>query len=279
MAAFKPTWRTVLVFGTGLIPPITVIALVLLLAARSLPAFQNVAMSTMLSPIWAPDAGAFGILPLVIGTLFCASLSTVMCVLLGVPAAVRLAFFASASESRMSVLVLTVLSSLPSVLVGLMCLELVARYIGLSVASGVTALFLMTWPSFTLLLYARLRQQGVQIVDAARALGIPEHKAVYRLVLQKIRGDLTLAITFTLGKAAGEAMAVSFVIGNVPHTGFLPALFKGAHTLTTMVLKNHGAASGEHLSMVYVAILSLGVLIVSMNALGALLASKLMKNR
>jgi len=279
MFDLKPTWRMVLVFSVGLVPPVTVIALVLLLAVRAVPAFQSVEIGTMLSAWWAPETGAFGVLPLLVGTVFCAFLSTIACVLVGVPGAVSLAFFASTLERRVSILVLTVLASLPSVLVGLFCLELVARYIGLSVASGVIALFLMTWPSFTLVLYARLRQQGGQIVDAARALGIPERKAVYRLVLQKIRGDLTLAATFTLGKGAGEAMAVSFVIGNIPHTGFLPALFEGAHTLTTMVLKNHGAASGEHLGMVYVAILILGALIVFMNALGAFLASELMKNR
>lgn len=279
MKNFKLSGRTALIFGVGLIPPVAVISLVLLLAARTQPAFQEIEISSMMSTVWAPEADAFGIMPLVTGTLFCATLSTVLCILIGVPAAVRLAFFASASESRMNVLVLTVLSSLPSVLVGLMCLELISRYFGLSVASGVVALFLMTWPSFTLLFYARLRQQGSHMVDAAKALGIPERKAVYRLVLLKIRGDLTLATTFTLGKAAGEAMAISFVIGNVPHTGFFPDLLEAAHTLTTMVLKSHGAASDEQLGMVYVAILVLGALIICVNALGTLLASKLITNR
>ncbi len=279
MTGLKSTGRTALIFSMGLIPPIAVIAMVLLLAARTLPAFHEIEIRVMTSAVWAPETGAFGVTPLLVGTLFCATLSTILCVLIGVPAAVRLAFFAPAFESKLTILVLTVLSSLPSVLVGLMCLELITQYFGLSVASGVVALFLMTWPSFTILFFARLRQDGSHIVEAARALGIPEHKAVYRLVLLKLRGDLTLATTFTLGKAAGEAMAVSFVIGNVPHTGFLPTLFEGAHTLTTMVLKNHGAASGEHLGMVYVAILILGALIVCINALGAILASKLMKNR
>ena len=171
MTGLKSTGRTALIFGMGLIPPIAVVAMVLLLAARTLPAFHGIEIGAMMSAVWAPEAGAFGVMPLLVGTLFCATLSTIICVLIGVPAAVRLAFFATAAESKLTILVLTVLSSLPSVLVGLMCLELITQYFGLSVASGVVALFLMTWPSFTILFFARLRQDGSHIVDAARALG------------------------------------------------------------------------------------------------------------
>ncbi|MEM6945493.1 MAG: ABC transporter permease subunit, partial [Pseudomonadota bacterium] len=224
---------------------------------------------------WRPVEGLFGLGPLVLASLGLAVVATALSVLLGLPAAVRLALLAGVREARIGSGTLTLLAGLPSVIVGLAGLFLLVPVTGFSALSAILTLTLMTWPVYTLLLYTTLTQVVAEKVAAAEALGIPPRTAAYRIGLAEIRAAHVRILALVLGKAVGEATAVSLVGGNLAQTGWALDPLAAVHTLTTMVLKDHGAAAGDHLAAVYVAALCLGGAILTINLVGAVLARRL----
>jgi phosphate transport system permease protein len=227
---------------------------------------------------WKPPAGRFGMVGLVLASLVLACGAAMLSVLVGTPAAVRLAFFAGHTEASVARAALGLMAGLPSIIVGLVGLAWVTPFTGYTLIAGLGTLFLMIFPTYVLLAAAALEQEAAQRRPTCRALGLTDRDFAYRVALRAVLPALVAAGALALGKGLGEATAVSLVIGNVTgHAGdtALPGLFSPASTLTSVILKDHGGATGLHRGALFVAALWLAVLVVVIHAAGALIAARL----
>jgi phosphate transport system permease protein len=231
-----------------------------------------------LSASWKPPAGQYGMVGLVLSSLVLACGAAVLSVLVGTPAAVRLALFAGPAEARVARAALGLMAGLPSIIVGLVGLAWVTPITGYTLIAGLGTLFLMIFPTYVLLAAAALELEAAQRRPTCRALGLTDRDFAYRVALRAVLPALAAAGALALGKGLGEATAVSLVIGNVTgHSGgtALPGLFEPASTLTSVILKDHGGATGLHRGALFAAALWLAVLVVAIHAAGSWLAELL----
>ncbi|HKP74173.1 MAG TPA: ABC transporter permease subunit, partial [Longimicrobiaceae bacterium] len=98
--------------------------------------------------------------------------------------------------------------------------------------------------------------------EAALALGATRWESTWQIVLPAARAGLIGAVMLGLGRAIGETMAVTMVIGNTPAVP--KSLFAPAYTMASVLANEFAEASGDvHRSaLMYVALLLLGVTLV-----------------
>jgi phosphate transport system permease protein len=106
--------------------------------------------------------------------------------------------------------------------------------------------------------------------EAALALGATRWESTWQVVLPAARAGLIGAVMLGLGRAIGETMAVTMVIGNTPQIPH--SLFAPAYTMASVLANEFAEASGDvHRSaLMLVALLLLGVTLV-VNAMARLL--------
>jgi phosphate transport system permease protein len=192
---------------------------------------------------WAPHAGNFGVWPLVAGTVAAALLALALALPVGLAAAVYLALYAGAATRRACDVVIGLLGSVPSVVIGLWGMTWVVPRFGNSLASAALVLAVMITPTFALLAGAALRQVPAKLVETARALPVGE-AAVARVLLGHARRGVLAAALLATSRAIGEAVAISMVAGNVP--GWPARLAQPISTLTTTLIVDYDGASGVH---------------------------------
>jgi len=259
-----------LVFGS--FAPFIILAMLWFIGGETVEFFEHNSWRELLAFTWQPFAETYGVLPLVAATIALAGIATGFAILIGTPAAIALVFFAGKRERMICETALSVMAGLPSVIVGLAGLFLLVPTLGLTMISGSLTLFVMTFPVYTLLAVGALRQEGARLWPTGQALGYTKRQFAYRILCRAVSPTLISSATLSFGKAAGEATAVSLVIGN-KSPGLMLELLGPTQTLTTAILSDHSAASGSHLSALYVAAFVLSALILLINLAGAGLAS------
>lgn len=260
----------------GAVAPLAVAAMLVFLGAEGASFFATRSFTDLLGSEWRPVDALFGVTPLVTATLTMAVLAGAVSILIGTPAAIRLIYFAPPCERAICEGALTIMAGLPSIIVGLVGLAWLTPVFGFSVISGVLALVVMACPTYTLLVAAALRQKGDALAPTCRALGLTERHMACGPALRAASPSMVVAATLATGKASGEATAISLVIGDVSSRPW-PGLFEPASAISTAILKDHGAAAGEHHTALYAAAICLAVIILLINACGALIALYLQK--
>lgn len=209
----------------------------------------------MTSADWRPtdDPPAYGIVALLIGSLWVVGLSLVVSVPVGIAAAVYLAEFASQRVREVLKVVVELLAAIPSVVwgfVGVMVLNPILQWagapIGLNGLNGAILLGLMTLPLLVSLGEDALHAVPDSYRQAATAMGATKWEMVWCVLLPAARPGLLVAALLGVGRCVGETMAVLMATGhsvNIPN-----ALFDPVRTLTATIAAELGEAvrGGEH---------------------------------
>ena len=220
----------------------------------------------LLSPVWEPSLGRFGLL-----AMFCATIAvSIGAVLLGLPVALFSAAFAQNLLPRWLrpafVGLLELMSGLPSVLFGLVglmtLLPALSRMFpakmaasgGATLLAAILVLAAMMLPELTLALLGDLREAEKQVGPSSRALGATPMQTVFRAQLPAAGVKITAAGLGGIRRAAAEGIAVLLVSGNVAR---FPSLFSGTRTLASGMILEMGYASGIHRSALFAAALLL----------------------
>jgi phosphate transport system permease protein len=248
--------------------PLSVAVVLIHAGAQAVALLSGPGVAVLLDAQWRPVAGRFGVLPLVTATLAMSLLSGALAVAIGIPAAIRLAFFAGPLEARLCEAGLALLAGLPSVVLGLAGLAWAVPAMGFSLLAGAATLLLSSLPTCVLLAAAALRQQGTSRGAACRALGLTDRQLAWGEAIRGAAPSLVLAAGLVTGKGFGEATAVSFVIGCVAGP-VLPGPLDSVHTLATAILKDHSGAVGEHHGALFAAAWVLTALILVTNTAAA----------
>jgi phosphate transport system permease protein len=200
---------------------------------------------------WNPTEGAYGIFPLIFGSV----VVMLGALALGTPLAVGTAVFLSEIASpRVRAVVrpaVELLAGIPSVIYGFFGL-IILRPIIAQTSEGlgfgaVTAWFIlaiMIVPTIATLSEDALRSLPNGIREASYSMGATTWQTIYKVLLPAAKIGIIDAIILGMGRAIGETMAVLMVVGNAP---IIPAaVAEPIATLTTQIVMDMPYASGDH---------------------------------
>src|SRR6186713_2021304 len=243
--------------GTGVFA-LTLILIVVAIGAeltqQSMQSIRQFGFDFWRTEIWDPVAGEFGALPFIWGTLY----SSVLALLIATPIAIGIAVFISElcpTGLRQPLVFLTeLLAAIPSIVYGLWGIFVLVPAVrqleaslpgalralpffsgppvGVGMLSAVLILAVMVIPFTSSVAREVLRAVPMAQREAAYALGATQWEAI-RAALYYGRTGIVGAIMLGFGRALGETMAVTMVIGNNPQISL--SLFAPQYTMAAVL--------------------------------------------
>jgi phosphate transport system permease protein len=239
------------------------------------PLIAQVGLWTFLSgTTWNPTASPpqFGLLPMIVGSLWLTFGSLVVGVPLGLAVAI---FMVELAPSRLAAVMrpaIQLLAGIPSVIYGFIGLTILAPLVrstlggpGLSVLTGAIILGIMILPSVIAISEDAMRAVPRPLRDGALALGETHWQVITGIILPTARSGIVAAVILGMGRALGETMAVIMMIGNALDIPFSP--LEPATTLTSNIGLELAYASGAHRSALFATGVVLFVLIMILNGI------------
>lgn len=220
----------------------------------------------------------FGILSFVVGTV----LSSLLALLMGFPLALASALCLteflsprSAITSIFSALV-DLLAGIPSVIYGLWALFFIVPKLGANLLTASLVLSVMTIPYAASLICEAIALVPKQLKLAGSALGASRFKIITQIILPYARSGIVAGILLTLGRALGETLAVTMVIGN--RNQIPTSLLSPTQTIASLIANEYGEASGLKQSALIEAGLVLIVITLIFSLLGKFIIHQTNKN-
>ena len=281
--------------------PVLMVLLVWELVSGSRLAISQYRFSFLATSTWDPVANQFGALPLIFGTLVSSLVALAIAVPLSLGVAIYLTEFAPQAIRKPVAFLVELLAAIPSVVYGLwgifFLIPFLSRTIfpalrgvfgflplfrgpiyGPSMLSAGIILAIMVMPYIMSVSREVLRAVPGSQREAALALGATRWEAAWTAVVPYARSGIVGAIILGLGRALGETMAVTMLIGN-SHS-ISASLFAPGYTMAAAIANEFSeAATPIHFSaLAYVALVLFAVTFV-INALARLLIWKVSKGR
>ena len=200
---------------------------------------------------WRPDMEAFGIFPMIAGSLAVTAGAAALGVPLGVVTAVYLARYCPKKLYPPFKRAVELLAGIPSVVYGFVGLTAIVPAIrrfaggsGSSILAASIVLSIMILPTIAGTSEAAIRAVPPSYYEGSVALGACKERSVFFIELKAARSGIVAGVILGIGRAIGETMAVIMVAGN---QAVLPrGLTKGARTLTANIVLEMGYAAGLH---------------------------------
>lgn len=248
----------------------------------------------LVSSDWDPVNEVFGALPFIFGTVVSSLIALLIAVPISIGSAVYLTELAPLWVRQPLIMLIELLAAIPSVILGLWGIFVMVPWlraflfpwlqklfgflplfqgptnIGFSMLAGGIIVAIMIVPIITSISREILRSVPGLQREAAYALGATRWEVTRIAVLSYAKKGIFGAVILGLGRALGETMAVTMVIGNTPQ--IVASLFKPGYTLASVVANEFTEATGDtYLSALFeLGLVLLGVTVV-VNALAQLL--------
>ena len=252
---------------------LSLVLICLFLVVNGLPAvFKIGAGSLLLGREWTPadSPAAFGILPMILGSVYV----TVGAVLLGAPigifTAVFMAFYCPKRAYKLLKPALDLLAGIPSIIYGFFGLVLLVPLIrslfggsGFSLLSASIILGIMILPTIIGIAEASLRAVPQTSFENAIALGAGKERSIFAAVFPAAKKGVIAGVVLGIGRAIGETMAVIMVAGN--QARMPDGVLKGVRTLTANIVLEMGYAADVHREALFATALILLAFILIIN--------------
>lgn len=268
------------VFAIAALTSILAVALICVyLFANGLPAILEVGPARFLGgTTWKPTASVpqFGILPMIVGSIYVTAGAIVVGVPVGILTAIFLAFYCPKHLYKPLKSATELLAGIPSVVYGFFGLVLLVPFIrehiggkGQSILAASLLLGLMILPTIIGVSESALRAVPGSFYEGAVALGATHEEAIFRTVLPASKSGVMAGVILGIGRAIGETMAVIMVVGNQAR---LPdSILEGVRTLTGNIVMEMGYAAGLHREVLIATGVVLFVFILIINILFSIL--------
>lgn len=221
--------------------------------ANSIPAIREIGLINFITgKKWAPTSDIYGILPMIIGSIYVTVGAAIVGVPIGVLTAVYMSFYCPKKLYPYFQAGINLLAGIPSVVYGLWALYTIVPIIrnnlggyGSSILAAIILLAIMILPTIITLSEASLQSVPEEYYQGSVALGASHERAVFTVMLPAAKSGVLSSIIMGIGRAIGETMAVKMVAGN---QAILPkSILDGARTLTTNIIIEMNYASGLHM--------------------------------
>ena len=237
-------------------------AIFIVLFFEAKPAVEAFGLDFLVSSKWAPNLEIFGGFPAIIGSL----LSTSIAMFLAVPTAIGIAIFLSEiAHERLKTPVGTaieLLAAIPSVIYGMLGLFYFAPILrtifggnGLGLLTAGIVLAIMILPFMAAVTRDAMNTTPNILKESAYALGATKYDVIKSVIIPYAKAGILGAGVLALGRAIGETMAVTFVMGNVHK---IPTSITSAATSIPVTLANEFTEADSalyHSSLFYLALI------------------------
>ena len=247
---------------------------------------QSSLLGFLTGTTWAPGqgagvGGAYGVLPLLNGTLLIGVGSLLVGLPLGLATAVYLSEYASGRVRQVLKPTLEVLAGIPTVVVGFFALEWITpallrplfgaeRVFIFNAAAGSIAVGLMILPIIASISEDAMRAVPASLREAAYGLGSSRRQVSLRVVVPAALSGIAASVLLGLSRAVGETMAVTIAAGNSPRMTL--DFFSSIQTLTASIaqtVQGEVAAGTVRYDALFAVGMTLFVLTLAMNLLSA----------
>lgn len=233
---------------------ISVILITVFMFINGVPAIGEIGIfKFLLGRDWSPSniPPSFGILPMILGSLYVTLGALFIGIPLGILTAVFMAKFCPVKLYKYLKPAINLMAGIPSIIYGffgLVVLVPIVRQIfggtGNSIITASILLGVMILPTIINLSEAALRAVPNNYYEGAIALGATHERSIMNVMVPAAKSGIMSSIILGMGRAIGETMAVVMVAGNQAR---MPAgLVKGVRTLTANIVIEMGYAADLH---------------------------------
>jgi len=240
----------------GVFVLLLLVAIFFSLVIASFPSIRNFGIRFPFSSTWDPVKSEFGAFPFLVGTLATSFLALVISVVFSIPISIFLGeYSAQGATATFIKSMIELLAGVPSVIYGFCGLFLLAPLVrilemklgvapygvGIFTASLVLSIMIIPYS-------ASIGREVISLVpsdlkEAALSLGATRFEVIRKVILPYAGSGIIAGILLSLGRALGETMAVTMVIGN---SNFIPkSIFSPANTLASVIANEFTEATGS----------------------------------
>jgi phosphate transport system permease protein len=237
--------RTLMIMGLVMI--ILVLGILLTLVIQSLPSIKALGLKYLWGKVWDPVQDIYGAWPFLVGTL----LSSFLALLISIPFSLAVAIFLGEYHPKgwlpdFLKNAVELIAAVPSVIYGFWGLAVlvpivrnlenhlgVEQAVGVGIFSSSLILAIMIIPYAASLGRSMIQMVPSPLKEAAYGLGATRWEVIRRVILPYTKSGLFAGILLSLGRALGETMAVTMVIGN---TSLIPKnIFSPGNTMASVI--------------------------------------------
>lgn len=276
LQSFKENAMRVVFAVCACVSILAVILICFFLFANGIPTIGKIGVKEFLLGLdWKPLQNIFGILPMIIGSIYVTAGAVVIGVPIGLLCAVFLAKFCPDKLYKVFKPAVDLLAGIPSIVYGFFGLVVIVPVMqnlfggsGKGVLTASIMLGIMILPTIISVSEAAIRAVPESYYEGALALGATHERSTFLAVLPAAKSGITAGVILGLGRAIGEAMAVNMVAGN---QAIIPKnLLSGVRTLTSNIVLEMGYATDLHREALIATALVLFVFILIINLLFSL---------
>jgi phosphate transport system permease protein len=265
---------------TGIILIIILASIFITLTITSLPSIKHLGIKFLYGKAWNPVTDEYGALPFLIGTLMTSLLALVISTPFALSTAIFLGeYYPKGVISNIFKNIIELLASIPSVVYGfwgMVVLVPIVRNLelklhvlpyGVGIFTSSIILAIMIIPYSVSLSRQVISMVPPAIKEGAYSLGATRFEVIRKIIIPYTRSGLFAAILLALGRALGETMAVTMLIGN---SHYLPKnIFSPGNTMASVIANEFTEATGTvYLSVLIEMGLLLFVVTTIINILG-----------
>ncbi len=232
---------------------LAVVLICLFLFVNGVPAMAEIGVfDFLLGEKWRPSNDLYGILPMILGSIYVTACALVVGVPIGILTAVFMAKYCPKGLYRILKPAINLLAGIPSVIYGFFALVVIVPFFndifggtgGKSILTAGILLGIMILPTIISMSEAAIRAVPESYEEGALALGATKERSIFKAVLPAAKSGLTASVILGIGRAIGETMAVVMIAGN--QTAMPSSILKGVRTLTTNIVLEMGYAADLH---------------------------------
>lgn len=241
--------------GAAVFSVLALAIITVFLLSEGIPFIARVGLGDFLfSSKWAPiaDEPSFGILPMLVTSLYVTALSVLLGVTVGLFTAICLFKFCPKRPASVIRRGIDLLAGIPSVIFGLFGMTVIVPFVrdylsptgvGYGILSASLVLAIMILPTVVSVSLDALIAVPASYYEGALALGATSEQATFRILLPAAKSGILAGVVLAVGRSIGETMAVIMVIGGSPE---MPeGLFQSVRTLTANIAMGAMELSGD----------------------------------
>ncbi|GAB4240617.1 MAG: phosphate ABC transporter permease subunit PstC [Stanieria sp.] len=252
-------------------------------AIQATPAISEFGLGFLFNSSWNPVNSQYGVLPAVYGTV----VSSFIALLIAVPIGLGVAIFLSEDYlnpkiQRIIVFFVELLAAVPSVVYGLWGIFVLIPFLkeitplkGPGMLPAALILSVMVLPTIAAIARDAIINVPINLRQAAVGLGATRWEAILKIVIPAASSGIIGGIMLALGRALGETMAVTMLIGNANTIN--PSVFAPSNTISSLLANQFAEASGLQVAALMYAALILFAITLIVNILAQLLVTRLQK--
>lgn len=233
------------------------------LFANGVPAMKEIGFVKFITgQMWKPNNKIFGILPMIVGSIYVTAGAILIGVPTGILTSVFMAMYCPKQIYKPLKAATELLAGIPSVVYGFFGLVVLVPAMrefgktlkairlvesagnGNSILTASVLLGMMILPTIIGTTESAIRAVPAQYYEGSLALGATHERSIFRVMIPAAKSGVVAGIVLGIGRAIGETMAVIMVAGN--QTRMPSEITKGVRTLTANIVIEMGYAADLH---------------------------------